>query len=86
NPAYAVTQWMATNNARPCGSKGFEDMSLLQVLNDVSQRTDGYGRQGVDQVPFIPANLLDRNQMTPAWLDQVWDQENPGIQPAAGNE
>ncbi len=86
NPAYAVTQWMATNNARPCGSKGFEDMSLLKVLNDVSQRTDGYARQGVDQVPFIPANLIDLTQMTPAWLDQVWDQENPGVQPAAGNE
>ncbi|MCB9155884.1 MAG: cbb3-type cytochrome c oxidase subunit II [Caldilineaceae bacterium] len=86
NPSYAVTEWMTTNNARPCGSKGFENVTLLDILAEVSERTDGFARQGVDQVPFIPTALIDQTQLTPQLIDKVWGQDNPGIKPAAGNK
>jgi hypothetical protein len=61
-------------------------VTLLDILNEAAQRTDGYARQGVDQAPFVPAQLLDQTQLTPQWLDQVWGKPNPGIEASAGNQ
>lgn len=86
NPVYATVLWEVNNNARPCGTKGFETTSLKDILSEAEQQTDGYARQGVDQMPFIPTEMFDQTQMPPQWLDQVWDKPNPFIEPRAGNQ
>lgn len=85
NPVYSVILWEINNNARPCGTTGFEDVALDSILADVEKMGDGYGRQGTDQMQFIPSSMLDTAQLPPQWLEQVWDQPNPFIEPAAGN-
>ena len=86
NYPYAVVLWMAENNARPCGTPGFETVTMQDILNDAATRTDGYARQGVDQQQFVPASMIDETQLPPLWLNSVWDQPNPGIEAGAGNE
>lgn len=85
NPVYAVTLWEENNNARPCGTRGFEEVTLDDILKEAGQRTDGYARQGADQSAFLPQNMQHPDMMPPRWLDQVWDTPNPNIKPAAGN-
>lgn len=85
NPVYATVLWMAENNARPCGSVGFESVTLQRILDEAAKRTDGYGRQGTDQIQYIPPSMVDMTNMPPQWLDQVWEQPNPGITAGAGN-
>lgn len=85
NPVYAVVLWEINHNARPCGTQGQEKVTLQDTLAEAAQRTDGYARQGVDQVQFIPAAMIDRSQMPPQWLEKVWTAPNPNIAPAAGN-
>ena len=86
NDTYAVVLWMANNNARPCGTPGFESVTLQQILNEAAGRTDGYARQGINQLQFIPNALIDPSQLPPQWLDSVWGQPNPAITTGAGNE
>jgi cytochrome c oxidase cbb3-type subunit 2 len=85
NPVYATVLWETANNARPCGTKGFEHVTLEDVLAQADSRSGGYGRQGVDQVQFIPTGMLDTSQLTPQWLIQVWGKPNPLIEAGAGN-
>jgi hypothetical protein len=85
NPVYAVVLWEVNNNARPCGTPGHEKVTLQDILTEAEKRTDGYARQGTDQVQFIPASMIDVTQMPPQWLDQVWDKPNPYIEAPAGN-
>jgi hypothetical protein len=85
NPTYAVVLWELQNNARPCASKGFENVTRQTILDAAEKRQDGYARQGTDQTPFIPQSLAQPNNMPPQWLDQVWGKPNPGIEPGAGN-
>ena len=85
NPTYAVVLWMTENNARPCGSQGYENVTLNDILAKTATRTDGYAIQGTDQVQFISTGMLDMSQMPPQWLSQVWDKSNPFIEPSAGN-
>jgi cytochrome c oxidase cbb3-type subunit 2 len=86
NPVYAVVLWEVNNNARPCGSKGSENVGLQNILTQAGQRNDGYARQGADQMSFIPASMLDQSMMPPQFLEQVWDKPNPLIEPGAGNK
>lgn len=85
NPTYATVLWMAENNARPCGSTGYENVTLDNIMAEVSTRTDGFAVQGTDQIQFIPSSMIDMSQMPPQWLSQVWDQPNPLTEAAAGN-
>jgi len=85
NPVYAVVLWEVNKNARPCGSKGYEQVALQDILAETHKRSDGYARQDEDQIPFIPTAMIDLSQMPPQWLNQVWDKPNPYIEPAAGN-
>ncbi|OGC76668.1 MAG: hypothetical protein A2Z27_04870 [candidate division Zixibacteria bacterium RBG_16_50_21] len=85
NPVYAVVLWEVNKNARPCGSKGYQQVALQDILADAQKRSDSYARQGEDQISFIPTSMIDLSQMPPQWLEQVWDKPNPYIEPAAGN-
>jgi cytochrome c oxidase cbb3-type subunit 2 len=85
NPVYAVTLWEENNNARPCGTQGFENVALDEVLKQAAQQSDGYARQGVDQIQFIPQDMQHPDNMPPQWLKQVWGEPNPNIEPTAGN-
>ena len=75
NPYYAVYLWMINNNARPCVDSGFETVTFVDIVNEASQRTDGYAVQGVDQTQFIPDlnSLVSPDQLPPALLEKVWD-------------
>ena len=86
NPTYATVLWMLGNNARPCGSPGFEEMTFADILQEAGTRTDGYARQGTDQVPFIPPDMFDPSQMPAVLLSTVWGKENPLTEPGAGND
>ncbi|MCA9910631.1 MAG: cbb3-type cytochrome c oxidase subunit II [Anaerolineae bacterium] len=86
NPIYATSLWMFQNNARPCGTTGFETTSLRDILGEVSAMSTGFAQQGVDQTQFIPSGLLDPSTLPPQFLSQVWGQQNPAAEPAAGNE
>lgn len=86
NPIYAVVLWEVQNNARPCGTASFVNVTLKSILDEAEARTDGYARQGTDQTSFIPQGMVDPNQMPPNLLSQVWDKPNPGIEPGAGNQ
>lgn len=85
NPVYAVVLWEVENNARPCGTQGYEKVTLQDILAEAEKRTEGYARQGVDQVQFIPSSMIDLSQMPPQWLDQVWEKPNPYIEATSGN-
>lgn len=85
NPVYGVVLWEAEKNARPCGSKGFEQITLQSILTATEQRGGGYARQGSDQIQHIPEKLRDPTRMPPQWIDQVWDKPNQLIKPVAGN-
>jgi hypothetical protein len=82
NPVYAVVLWEATHNARPCGTQGYEQVALDDILQQASARSDGYARQGTDQTQFIPSELIDQSQLPPQWLSQVWNQPAPTATPA----
>lgn len=86
NPVYAVTLWEENNNARPCGTQGYESITLEDILTQAENRTDGYARQGVDQIQFVPDSMRHPSMNPPQLLDQVWDKPNQFIEPAAGNE
>jgi hypothetical protein len=86
NPVYAVTLWEIDNNARPCGSAGFEQVTLPDILQEADGRSDGFARQEVDQEPFIPENMRHTQDLPPALLAQVWDQPNPMAGPNSGNQ
>jgi cbb3-type cytochrome c oxidase subunit II len=86
NPTYATSLWMADNNARPCGSTGYENVDLAMVLSDAESRTDGYAIQGDDQIPFIPPAMRHVDQLPAALLPMVWGQPNPFTEPGAGNQ
>ena len=85
NPLYAVTLWMANNNARPCGTPDFATVTLQDILTEANARTDGYAHQGTNQMPFIPADL-ETDTLPPDSLSQVWDQPNPYTEPGGGND
>jgi cytochrome c oxidase cbb3-type subunit 2 len=85
NPAYAVVLWEVNNNARPCGTSGYENVTLTDILQEAQNQSNGYARQGQDQIPFIPSDMIDTSKMPPQWLSQVWDKPNPLIEPGAGN-
>ncbi|MCA9891418.1 MAG: cbb3-type cytochrome c oxidase subunit II [Anaerolineae bacterium] len=85
NPVYATVLWEIQNNARPCGTAGYEDVTLHDVLADAQTQADGFALQGTDQIQFIPPDMFDMSQMPPQWLAQVWDQPNPLIASDAGN-
>jgi cytochrome c oxidase cbb3-type subunit 2 len=86
NPDYALVLWELNHNARPCGTTGYENVTLQDVINEAQAQSDGYARQGVDQVQFVPSDMIDLSQMPPQWLSQVWDKPNPYTEPAAGNQ
>jgi len=86
NPVYAVTLWEIDNNARPCGSVGFEQVTLPDILQEADGRSDGFARQEVDQEQFIPDNMRHTQDLPPALLAQVWDQPNPMTGPNSGNQ
>ena len=86
NPIYAVLLWMLENQATPCATKGFETVDLQQILAAAAMRTDGYARNGTDQIQFIPPSLLDTTQLPPDQLGTVWGQPNPGVEPSSGND
>jgi mono/diheme cytochrome c family protein len=77
SPVYAVVQWEAVKNARPCAGGQYGSVTFLDVMQEAEARQDGYARQGVDQIPFIPVSLLDMTQLPPLWLDQVWPSPLP---------
>jgi mono/diheme cytochrome c family protein len=85
NPVYAVTLWELNNNARPCGTKGFEQVALPDILQEADSRGDGFARQGVDQMQFIPETMKHDQDLPPALLAKVWDQPNPLAAPDSGN-
>jgi cytochrome c oxidase cbb3-type subunit 2/cytochrome c oxidase cbb3-type subunit I/II len=85
NPAYAVSLWEIDNNARPCGTTGYEQVNLPDILQEAADRSDGFARQGEDQIQFIPANMRHEQDLPPALLSQVWDQPNPQAAPDSGN-
>lgn len=72
NAVYAVTLWELQNNARPCGTQGFEKVTLDDILTDAEGRADGYARQGADQLQFVPENMRHAAMMPPDLLDMVW--------------
>ena len=86
NAVYAVTLWELQNNARPCGTAGFETVTLDNILTDAEGRTDGYARQGTDQMQFVPENMRHTDMMPPALLDKVWGTplQLPTPTPSAG--
>lgn len=81
NPVYAVTLWEENNNARPCGTQGFENVTLQDILAEAANRTDGFARQGVDQKQYMPASMLHPDMQPPQLLSQVWRQSNPNADP-----
>lgn len=85
NPVYAVVLWEIENNARPCGSQGYEEVSLSNILEEATARGDGYARQGVDQLQFIPPDMIDRTQLPASFLSTVWGRVNPFTEPGSGN-
>ena len=85
NPVYAVTLWEINNNARPCGTAGFEQTTLPDILQEANGRTDGFALQGTDQTQFIPASMQHSDTLPPSLLTQVWDQTNPLAAPNSGN-
>jgi cytochrome c oxidase cbb3-type subunit 2 len=85
NPVYSVVLWEANNNARPCGTKGFENVTLGDILKEAASKTNGYARQGTGQIQFIPQAMQHPDMMPPQWVAQVWDKPNPAILPEAGN-
>jgi cytochrome c oxidase cbb3-type subunit 2 len=85
NPAYAVTLWEVNNNARPCGTAGYENVSLTDILDEAKTRTDAYGRQNMDQTAFIPVGMRHTESLPPLLLEAVWTAHNPYIEPGAGN-
>jgi cytochrome c oxidase cbb3-type subunit 2 len=86
NPTYASVLWMLNNNARPCGTPGFETVTLADILTEAEARTDGYARQGGDQMPFIPSAMRHPDQLPPAVLPKTWGQDNPFAGPGSGNQ
>jgi cytochrome c oxidase cbb3-type subunit 2 len=86
NPVYALTLWELNNNARPCGTQGFQNVTLQDILKDAQDHTDGYARQGVDQTQFIPENMRHTNMLPPNSLSNSWGQPNPLAQPGSGNQ
>lgn len=85
NPMYATGLWMLENNARPCGSQGFQNVTLNTITSTVQTRIDGWARQGVDQTQFIPAQMLPPDQQPDSVLPN-WDKVNPYTGPGGGNE
>jgi hypothetical protein len=85
NPVYAVTLWELNNNARPCGTKGFTEVNLQDILDEANNRTDGYARQGVDQTEFIPESMQHPDMLPPALLASVWGVDNPNTATNGGN-
>lgn len=83
NPDYAVTMWEITNNARPCGTAGYENTNLQDILNEAGTRTDGYAIQGIDQAQFIPNSSQYTDTFPPMLLDSVWGKSNPQAKPLA---
>jgi cytochrome c oxidase cbb3-type subunit 2 len=86
NPVYATVLWEVNNNARPCGTPGYENVAFKDIMTEAQKRSDAYARQGTDQMQFIPESMIDKTQMPPQWLDQVWDTPNPFVQLGAGNQ
>jgi cbb3-type cytochrome c oxidase subunit II len=85
NPLYATTLWELNNNARPCGSQGYENVTLMDILEKAKSRTDGFARQGVDQTQFVPDSMTHSDMMPIGLIDQVWGQPNPQAGPDSGN-
>jgi hypothetical protein len=85
NPVYAVTLWELNNNARPCGTTGFEQVNLKDILDEADSRTDGYARQGVDQTQFVPESMQHAQMQPPALLSSVWGADNPNTSASSGN-
>ena len=85
NPVYAVTLWEINNNARPCGTAGFEQTTLPDILQEANGRSDGFALQGTDQTQFIPTDMQHSDTLPPSLLTQVWDQTNPLAAPDSGN-
>jgi cbb3-type cytochrome c oxidase subunit II len=85
NPIYALLLWMLENGATPCATEGYKNVDLRQIIAEAELRTDGYARNGTDQVQFIPPSLLDTTQLPPALLSSVWGKPNPGVGPGSGN-
>ncbi|MFN2200730.1 MAG: cbb3-type cytochrome c oxidase subunit II [Caldilineaceae bacterium] len=85
NPVYAVTLWELNNNARPCGTTGFEQVNLKDILDEADSRTDGYARQGVDQTQFVPESMQHTQMQPPALLSSVWGADNPNTSASSGN-
>ena len=85
NPLYAVTLWELNNNARPCGTKGFENVSIQDILDEVGKRTDGFAVQGVDQTQFVPDFMKHPDMMPAGMLTKVWGKPNPQAGPNSGN-
>jgi cytochrome c oxidase cbb3-type subunit 2 len=86
NAVYATVLWETSHNARPCGTTGFEQLTLKDVIAEAQSKNGGYARQGTDQVQFVPQGMLDTSQLTPQWLAQVWGKPNPLIEAGAGNQ
>lgn len=76
NPVYALVLWELNNNARPCGTSGYENVNLEDILQEAGAGSDGYARQGVDQVQFMPGGKRV-GTLPPELLDQVWGKPNP---------
>lgn len=73
NPLYASSRWMIENNARPCGTAGYEGVTLESIIQFSQQSTDGWGRQGSDQTGgFYPSVQAD---VPPALLEKVWPDD-----------
>lgn len=72
NAVYAVTLWELNNNARPCGTTGYATTKLDDILSEAQARGDGYARQGIDQMQFVPDSMRHPGMMPPAFLDKVW--------------
>ena len=73
NPVYSAARWMIENNARPCGTPGYEQTSLQQILQYAEGQTNGWGRQGADQVGGFYSTIEEN--MPPALLEKVWPDD-----------
>lgn len=85
NPMYATGLWMLENNARPCGTSGYQNVTLSTITSTAQTRTDGWARQGVDQTGFISQQMLPDNQKPDTVLPN-WNKPNPYTGPGGGNE
>lgn len=75
NPVYAVTLWELNHNARPCGTPGSETVNYADIMADAKAKGGDYAVQEKDQLPFIPASMLDPKKDLPS-LARVWPKKN----------